>query len=246
MPVSPGDYPHIALERALTRERLMELQYDEVEMIVDAPTTRIPLEEFQREETEAIFYLTYPRLKQASVKVCYEILPYLEVVELFAVDSLLLNMVMQLFPEVQLHSWQGRILESTAKSEQKDISICRRMHVCRNSSGIFIYVLKKKGLHFACTYEVDNPTDALYFVLFTWKKLDFNAHEDLCILHDYDELADELGVDAGVVTFSTHPDALVHGTAPRLINTFQDRDILLKEKYHRDPFLLPFSYVEDT
>lgn len=193
VPVSPGDYPHIALERALTRERLMELQYDEVEMIVDAPTTRIPLEEFQREETEAIFYLTYPRLKQASVKVCYEILPYLEVVELFAVDSLLLNMVMQLFPEVQLHSWQGRILESTAKSEQKDASVCRRMHVCRNSSGIFIYVLKKKGLHFACTYEVDNPTDALYFVLFTWKKLDFNAHEDLCILHDYEELADELG-----------------------------------------------------
>ncbi|MBQ2457676.1 MAG: DUF3822 family protein, partial [Bacteroidaceae bacterium] len=39
VPVSPGDYPHIALERALTRERLMELQYDEVEMIVDAPTT---------------------------------------------------------------------------------------------------------------------------------------------------------------------------------------------------------------
>ena len=56
------------------------------------------------------------------------------------------------------------------------------------------------------------------------------------------ELADELGVDAGVVTFSTHPDALVHGTAPRLINTFQDRDILLKEKYHMDQVItLPFD-----
>ena len=191
--VSPGELPHIALERALTRERLMELQYDEVEMIVDSPTTRIPLEEFQREETETIYCLTYPRFKQASVKICYEILPYLEVVELFAVDTLLLNMVMQLFPEVQLHSWQGRILESAAKSEQKDASTCRRMHVYRNSSGIFIYVLKKKGLHFACTYEVDNPTDAQYFILFAWKKLDLNANEDYCILHGYDELADGLG-----------------------------------------------------
>ena len=28
------------------------------------------------------------------------------------------------------------------------------------------------------------------------------------------ELADELGRDAGVVTFSTHPEALVRGAAP--------------------------------
>ena len=55
-------------------------------------------------------------------------------------------------------------------------------------------------------------------------------------------LADELGVDAGVVTFSTHPDELVHGTAPGLINTLRDRDSLLKENYHMDTVItLPFD-----
>ena len=55
-------------------------------------------------------------------------------------------------------------------------------------------------------------------------------------------LADELGVDAGVVTFSSHPDALVYGTTPGLISTLQDRDTLLREKYHMDTVIsLPFD-----
>lgn len=193
VPVNPGEHPHIALERALTRERLMELQYEEVEMIADSPTTRIPLEEFQREEMETIYQLTFPQTRQEQTKVCYEILPYLEVVEIFAVNHLLLSMVTQLFPEVQLHSWQGRILETAARNEQKSISAFQRMHVCRNSSGIFIYILKRKGLHFACTYEVDNMADALYYVLFAWKELQLDALKDHCILHGYDELAAGLG-----------------------------------------------------
>ena len=56
------------------------------------------------------------------------------------------------------------------------------------------------------------------------------------------DLADELGADAGVVTFSTHPDALVQGMAPGLINTLADRDTLLKEYYHMDTVVtLPFD-----
>ena len=56
------------------------------------------------------------------------------------------------------------------------------------------------------------------------------------------ELADELGVKAGVVTFADHPDTLVHGAAPGLINTLRDRDTLLREQYHMDRIItLPFD-----
>ena len=56
------------------------------------------------------------------------------------------------------------------------------------------------------------------------------------------QLADELGVDAVVVTFSSHPDALVQGKAPGLINTLEDRDRLLREQYHMDTVItLPFD-----
>ena len=47
---------------------------------------------------------------------------------------------------------------------------------------------------------------------------------------------------AGVVTFASHPDTLVLGNTPRLINSIQDREWLLREKYAMEQVLtLPFD-----
>lgn len=55
-------------------------------------------------------------------------------------------------------------------------------------------------------------------------------------------LAQEHGCEAGVVTFSDHPDALVLGKAPKLISSLPDRDWLLREKFHMDRVIsLPFD-----
>ena len=43
-------------------------------------------------------------------------------------------------------------------------------------------------------------------------------------------LAEGLGLEAGVVTFGDHPDMLVHGKQPGLINTLADRERLLKNR----------------
>ena len=47
---------------------------------------------------------------------------------------------------------------------------------------------------------------------------------------------------AGVVTFSAHPDTLVLGQTPALINSPRDREWLLKDKFHMDRVVtLPFD-----
>lgn len=54
------------------------------------------------------------------------------------------------------------------------------------------------------------------------------------------ELADSVGARAGVVTFTTHPDTLVQGRTPALINMPRDRKMLLQ--HHMDTVLeLPFD-----
>jgi len=56
------------------------------------------------------------------------------------------------------------------------------------------------------------------------------------------ELARERGCDAGVITFGTHPEALVLGASPRLINTPKDREWLLREHFSMDHVVtLPFD-----
>ena len=55
-------------------------------------------------------------------------------------------------------------------------------------------------------------------------------------------LADETGCAAGVVTFTGHPEGLVLGKAPRLINTPADREKLLRGNYRMDDVVsLPFD-----
>ena len=61
------------------------------------------------------------------------------------------------------------------------------------------------------------------------------------LLRECRRVADELGSKAGVVTFIGHPDTLVSGTAPELINTPADRARLLRH-YGMDTIIaLPFD-----
>lgn len=56
------------------------------------------------------------------------------------------------------------------------------------------------------------------------------------------ELARQAGLEAGAVTFSPHPDALVFGSPPALINTPEDRDALMSACYGiRTVITLPFD-----
>ena len=60
-------------------------------------------------------------------------------------------------------------------------------------------------------------------------------------------LAAKHGCRAGVVTFDVHPETLVLGSAPALINTPRDRDRMLREKFHMDTVVsLPFDEAMRT
>ena len=66
------------------------------------------------------------------------------------------------------------------------------------------------------------------------------------LLAECRRLADESGCQAAAVTFSSHPDTLVQGVTPRLINTIEDRVRLLKENGMDDVVVLPFDKKMQT
>ena len=56
------------------------------------------------------------------------------------------------------------------------------------------------------------------------------------------EQAKAHGCSAGVVTFGAHPDTLVRGSTPRLINSPKDRERLLRQRYQMEILVtLPFD-----
>ena len=62
------------------------------------------------------------------------------------------------------------------------------------------------------------------------------------LLAECRRLAEETGCKAGVVTFASHPDTLVSGKTPPLINSYQDRENMLTGAYGMDSVLVfPFD-----
>ena len=61
------------------------------------------------------------------------------------------------------------------------------------------------------------------------------------LLKECRRLADAAGCKAAAVTFSSHPDTLVQGVSPKLINTIEDRVQLLKDSGMDDVVVLPFD-----
>lgn len=55
------------------------------------------------------------------------------------------------------------------------------------------------------------------------------------------DLADKAGCRAGAVTFATHPDMLVSGKSPALLNTIEDRKALLAAYGMETVLVLPFD-----
>lgn len=66
------------------------------------------------------------------------------------------------------------------------------------------------------------------------------------LLGECRRLADNAGCKAAAVTFSSHPDTLVLGKTPRLINTIEDRVQLLKAAGMDDVVVLPFDKKMQT
>lgn len=61
------------------------------------------------------------------------------------------------------------------------------------------------------------------------------------LLRECRRLADIHGFQAAAITFSAHPDTLVHGNTPALINTVRDRCQLLKAAGMDNVIVLPFD-----
>ena len=66
------------------------------------------------------------------------------------------------------------------------------------------------------------------------------------LLRECRRLAEETGRKAAAVTFSSHPDTLVLGKTPRLINTIEDRVQLLTEAGMDEVVVLPFDKQMQT
>ena len=159
------------LEKTLKRPPFTEYTFQNVELLVLSPSTCIPLEHFRREEVFALYNLTFPSLKVEKNEVHYQILPSLEVVELFSVNQQVLQTVQDLYPEVEVVSLEGRAIETIANADRKKQDRSIHFYAMIAPINMLVCCFREQRLHYASTFSVDNDADRLYYIMGVWKSL---------------------------------------------------------------------------
>ena len=159
------------LEKTLRRPHLMEYTFQSVELLVLSPSTCVPLEYFRREEVFPLYNLTFPSLKVSKGEVHYQILPSLEVVELFSLNQQIRQTIQDVYPDVEIVSLEGRAIETIANADRKLQDDSIHFYAMIAPKNMLICCFKEQRLYFATTYTADNDADRLYYIMGAWKNL---------------------------------------------------------------------------
>lgn len=171
-----------ALDKAFQTNALLRPDYDEVNIYADYPSTRIPLDEFRSEEAQALYRLTFGNESLQGMNMHYEMLPALEVIEVFVLDAEIEELILHHYPHATIHSYFGQLLNRMLARDKRRPTEERHLYAHCNGRQLFLFTYEKGKLQFANSFEADNLSNQVYFLLYVWKQLQFDQNKDHCIL----------------------------------------------------------------
>ena len=175
-----------ALERGLQLPRVRGRQYERVILYSSSPSTRVPLDEFRREDMLAVYRLTFTGISPRPEDMRFQVLPSLDVVEIFTLQPSIVDTLKNHYPSAMVQGLYGTMLSQVAEMQQGS-TLSVSCHAIIVDGGVMIAVLRRGRLHFANVFCAAGNADKLYFILYVWKILSLDAWHDSCTLYGADE-----------------------------------------------------------
>lgn len=166
------------LSQELTRPDYFNRQIDQCFVLVCTPSTRVPLEEFHREEAAALYDLAFCQKENGGQRVAYNILPQLESAEIYAIPSDVEEAILQFYPTARFFASRAILMERLLLLEEDMPQQLQRLYVCAEDEAYSLYAFDGRRLRFANTFQLSSVPDALYFILNVWKQLELDQQKD--------------------------------------------------------------------
>lgn len=161
-------------------------------LIASKRFTFIPLEFFEDEQAEIIFYHNHPRQENEIVQ--YNILQKNNVVVLFGTDKSTYAFLREQYSGVKFYSQVSPFIEFFSVKSRLGNSRKMYAHLQRRSMELFAY--ERGRLLLANAFECKTTPDRIYYLLYVWKQLGFEQERDELHLtgnlHDKEQLLPEL------------------------------------------------------
>lgn len=181
-----------ALVRGLQLPRIRGRHYERVVLFSTSPSTRVPLDEFRREDMLAVYRLTFSGMSPRPEDMFFQVVPSLNVVEIFTLPKSVADALKLQYPSALVQGFYGTILSRVAEMQQGS-TLPVSIHAVIVEGGIMIVVLRHGHLNFANVFRAVGNADKLYFILYVWKTLSLDAWHDSCVLYGaYEALYEDL------------------------------------------------------
>ena len=136
--------------------------------------TFIPLDFFEDEQTEQVFYHNHsPRDNE---QVLYNILHASNVVVLFGMDKTAYAFLQEKHPQVRFYSHTTPLIEYF--SSKSRLGNTRKMYVNLRKETADVYCYERNRLLLANTYPCTVTADRIYYLLYIWKQLELDQERD--------------------------------------------------------------------
>jgi hypothetical protein len=163
------------LKKAFQEYDFLGYPYKQVNVIVvNKRIVTMPLELFEDEQTELIFYHNHTPKENESVQ--YNILKKSSIVVLFGMDKSAFNFIREQYPAAYFYAQTSALIEYF--SVKNKLGNNRKMYLFSQPQGIALYCFEKGHLVFANSFDCKYLEDRIYHLLYVWKLLNFDQERD--------------------------------------------------------------------
>lgn len=161
-------------------------------LMADKRFTFIPLEFFEDEQAETVFYHNHP--KRENELIHYNILHKNNIVVLFGMDKSACTFLCEQHPNLKFYSQSSSFI--TFFATRSRLGNNRKMYAHLRKEAIDVYSYERGHLLLANSFKCNTTPDRVYYLLYLWKRLAFEQERDELhltgILPDKEQLLPEL------------------------------------------------------
>lgn len=162
------------LKQAFREVEWLSLPYRRVNVLMaDRRYTFVPLEFFEDEQAEQLFYYNHPERENEQVR--YNILRN-NIVVLFGMDKSACSFLEEQYASVKFYSQSTPCISYFAAKSRLGNS--RKMYAHLRKADVDIYCYERGRLLFANSFACTNTADRVYYLLYIWKQLGFEQERD--------------------------------------------------------------------
>ena len=181
------------LREALRTTPMLSTSYQRVLVMVDCPVLMVPTDCFHKSEQEQLYYHAFSRQDCVShsdlevreqFTVMHTVLPDLNSVAIFSLQKDLCTVINDAFSNVYFTAAEAPVWRHLHQRSYTDPH--QKLYGYYHDHRMEVISYGQNRFKFYNSFAVNNPDDALYYLLSTWKQLGFDAqHDELFLVGDF-------------------------------------------------------------